>query len=63
MKKKYRLADLLILVPKTRKPKPRPENAPLADQIHTFEKNFERNYVMEITKTPRVYQKKINWNW
>jgi len=39
--KKYQLDQLLILIPRRKKPKPRPENARLADQTHFFELRFK----------------------
>lgn len=46
--KKYLLSDLLILVPKKKKAKPKPQNAPLAQQIERFQKEYYERLVKYI---------------
>ncbi|CAG8741161.1 6098_t:CDS:2, partial [Cetraspora pellucida] len=46
--KKYLLSDLLLLIPKRKKPKPKPQNAPLKDQIERFDKEFTERTVKYI---------------
>lgn len=43
--KKYLLSDLLLLIPKRKKPKPKPQNAPLAQQIERFQKEYYERLV------------------
>lgn len=46
--KKYLLSDLLLLVPKKKKPKQKPQNAPLALQIERFQKEYYERLVKYI---------------
>jgi hypothetical protein len=46
--KKYLLSELLLLIPKRKKPKPKPENAPLQNQIDRFIKEYNERLVKYI---------------
>lgn len=46
--KKYLLSELLLLIPKKKKPKPRPQNAPLVNQIDRFAKEYHERLIKYI---------------